>query len=445
MPPEGALSPTIADDSVVGAIFDAARRVPGRTALRRGPDALTYDGLRREAEKRAEIVASAGDAWTPLDGADPVAFTVDYLAARLAGRGAIAHGAQIPPLLRERRADHLRAWRSARNETATVFFSSGSVGDGKPVPLRDAEILAAARGYPDSPEIEPSDRVAVGSSIAHVFGFVRGTIHPLLLGAEIVYYQARRDPLGEAEALGATLVLLPGPLVSLSARGSRRVSIRAVFSGGATLSEEAVAAVETRRGAPVRLGYGLTESTGLGARQRLSLPRRRGTSGLPAPSLAVSIVDRTTGADAPAGTTGEIRMRGPSVFEGYAGAGGDSPFDDGGRLKTGDLGYIDDSGELVVRGRVDFSLVLHGRTVCAEEIESAITEHPAVAEAAIAPEGDSFSVLYVAHDADPAEIRTFAQKRLPVFARPRRLIAVDELPRNPTGKLDRRAVAAWLG
>ena len=434
-----------ADEAVLDAVFASARRVPTRTALRRGPDALTYDGLRREVEGRAAALAAAGDDWTPLDAADPVAFTVDYLACRLAGRGSVAHGAQIPSLLRERRAALLRRWRGARNASDVVFFSSGSVGDGKPVPLHDAEILAAAHGYPEPAEIGAEDRVAVGSSIAHVFGFVRGTIHPLLLGAEIVYYQPRRDPLGEAEALGATLVLLPGPLVSLSARGSRRVSLKGVFSGGSTLSEESVAAVEERRGARVRLGYGLTEAAGLGSRQRLSLPRRKGTSGPPAPGLAISIVDRESGASVPAGATGEIRMSGAAVFEGYAGAAGGSPFDDAGRLKTGDLGYFDDAGDLVVRGRIDFSLVLHGRTVCAEEIESALTEHPAVSEAAIAPEGDSFSILYVARDADPADIRTFAQKRLPAFARPRRMIAVEELPRNPTGKLDRRAVASWLG
>ena len=180
------MSPRGADDAVLDAVFAAARRVPARTALRRGPDALTYDGLRREVETRAAVIAGKGDDWTPLDAGDPVAFTVDYLACRLAGRGSLAHGAQIPSLLRERRAAHLRRWRSARDESAVVFFSSGSVGDGKPVPLRDAEILAAAQGYPDPAEIVAEDRVAVGSSIAHVFGFVRGTIHPLLLGAEIV-------------------------------------------------------------------------------------------------------------------------------------------------------------------------------------------------------------------------------------------------------------------
>jgi acyl-coenzyme A synthetase/AMP-(fatty) acid ligase len=66
---------------------------------------------------------------------------------------------------------------------------------------------------------------------------------------------------------------------------------------------------------------------------------------------------------------------------------------------------------------------------------------------AISPQGDSFAVLYVALDgaaAPDSEIRAFLQERLPSFARPRRVIAVDELPRNPSGKLDRRIIASWL-
>jgi long-chain acyl-CoA synthetase len=383
----------------------------------------------------------------PLDAADPIAFVTDFFAARLAQKGAVAHGAQIPSLLKERRESLLARWRPARKETRTVFFSSGSVGDGKPVPLGDGELLAAAWGYPQPAQIEPSDCVAVGISPAHVFGFVRGALHPLSIGAEVVFFAPRRDPLAEAEALGGDVVLLPGPLVGLSGRPSRRVRLRAVFSGGATLSEEAVSALEQRRGVPVRLGYGLTESAGLGSRQLLSLPRRPGTSGKPADGLEISIVDSDSGADLPPGRTGDIRLSGRAVFSGYAGADAPSPFDARGRLDTGDLGYFDEEGELVVRGRRAFCIVTQGRSICAEELESAIGEHPGVSEVAVAPLGDSFAVLFVAREGAPsldAEIRTFLLKRLPAFARPRKVLSVEALPRNSSGKLERRIISSWL-
>ena len=434
-----------ADAAVLAMLRDSARRFPNKTALRRGPDALTYDGLLREIEKRARRIDRTE--WVPLEAADPVAFVTSFFAARLAKTGAVAHGVQIPALLRERREALLARWRPAGEESRTVFFSSGSVGDGRPVPLGDREILAAASGYPESTDIEPSDCVAVGVSPAHVFGFVRGTIHPLSIGAEIVFFSPRRDPLAEAEAIGGTLVLLPGPLVSLSGRPSRRVRLRAVFSGGGALSEEAVSAVEQRRGVPVRLGYGLTETAGLGSRQRLSLPRRPGTSGLPAPTLAISIGDFDSGVELPPGRTGGIRIAGTSVFGGYAGDESPNPFDERGRLETGDLGYFDEQGELVVRGRREFCIITQGRTLFAEEIEGAVGEHPGVLEVAVAPHGDSFAVLFVAREgasALDAEIREFLQARLPAFARPRKVLSVEALPRHPSGKLDRRTISSWL-
>jgi long-chain acyl-CoA synthetase len=431
---------------VLDALSASARRFPSKTALRRGADAVTYDGLLREIDDRAARI-SARKGWVALDASDPVAFVADLFAARAAGRGAVAHGAQVPPLLRERREALLTGWKPAEGVEATVFFSSGSVGEGKAIPLGDRPLLAAAGGYPSPPEIEEKDRVAVGVSTAHVFGLVRGTLHPLSLGAEVVFFSPRRDPLAEAEALGATVVLLAGPHVALAARSSRAARIRAVLSGGGSIPEETVAAVEKRRGVPVRLGYGLTESAGLGSRQRLSEPRRAGTSGRPAAGLAVSIVDPETGAELPPGRTGEIRLSGESVFSGYAGVFAAEPFDPVGRLATGDLGYFDDEGELVVRGRREFSLVMQGRTVCAEEIESAIAEHPSVSDVAVSPHGEGFAVLFVPREnaAEGVEtIREFVQRRLPAFARPRKVVSVESLPRNPSGKLDRRILSSWL-
>ncbi len=444
-PPNSEAAPA-AGETVLDVLRESARHFPSRTALRRGADALTYAGLVREIEQRAARL-DLRPGWIGLDATDPVAFLVDFFAARLLQRGAIAHGAQIPLLLRERREAFLVRWRPAEGLAKTVFFSSGSVGDGKPIPLGDRELLGAARGYPLPAEIEPSDSVAVGTSAAHVFGFVRGALHPLSIGAEVVFFSPRRDPLAEAEALGATVVLLPGPLVALSGRPTRRARLKAVFSGGGSLSEDSVSTVETRRGVPVRLGYGLTESAGLGSRQRLALPRRPGTSGIAADTLELAIVDPDSGADLPPGRTGEIRLAGPTIFDGYAGAGAPRPFDDRGRLATGDLGYFDEAGELVVRGRREFCILMQGRSVCAEEIEGAIGEHPDVSEVAVSPHGDSFAVLFVPREGTAsldAEIRSFLQKRLPAFARPRRVLAVESLPRNSSGKLDRRIVSSWL-
>ncbi len=100
-----------------------------------------------------------------------------------------------------------------------------------------------------------------------------------------------------------------------------------------------------------------------------------------------------------------------------------------------------------MRGRLAFALRSGDRILCAEEVEAAIAEHPGVAEAAAAPCERSFGVLVVVRDGSEAlleEIRAHAQRRLPAFARPRRLLPVTSLPRTQAGKVDRRTASEWL-
>jgi acyl-CoA synthetase (AMP-forming)/AMP-acid ligase II len=147
---------------------------------------------------------------------------------------------------------------------------------------------------------------------------------------------------------------------------------------------------------------------------------------------------------APPGGTGEIRVSGPAVFRGYLDAAETTPFDGSGRLRTGDLGYLDEAGELVVRGRAAYAIRIRGRWVCAEELEAAAREHPAISEAAAVPRGESFALLLEARNAtEPLlrDVRSFLARRLPSFARPKRLVWRREIPRGPGGKVDRAAAA----
>ena len=141
-----------------------------------------------------------------------------------------------------------------------------------------------------------------------------------------------------------------------------------------------------------------------------------------------------------------MRLAGPAVFGGYLDPGDPLPFDAEGRLRTGDVGEWNEEGELRIRGRVAFALASGDRTICAEEVEAALAEHPAVAEAAAAALGHSFGVLVVPRDGPVplSELRAFAKRRLPAFARPRRIAAASELPRTSAGKIDRAGVSRWL-
>ncbi|MEX0879882.1 MAG: fatty acid--CoA ligase family protein [Thermoanaerobaculia bacterium] len=430
--------------SLLARLRDIARKEPGRPALRAGGQRKTYGALVDAIERRADAFGE-DDPLVRLDGGDPARFVVDFFAARARGLRAIAHPASAPAALSRMR-------ESAASEAdwpaggATVFFSSGSVGASKAVPVSEANLLAAALAFETWGDVTPADRLAVGLSPAQIFGFVRGALNGLLVGAEAVFFTPRRDPLQEAADLGATTVLLPSALVALAARRSSRVALGALRCGGGLVPEAAADAVETVRGVPVRSGYGMTESAGLGARQRGDRPRRAGSCGEIAPGIEVSIVggDET---DRPGNEAGEIRLSGPAVFSGYLSAEDPSPFDGRGRLRTGDVGHVDGSGELHVHGRLAFSLAAGDRVLCAEEVEAAIAEHPGVAEAAAAPGERAFGVLVVLRedsDALYAAVRAHLESRLPGFARPRRIVRVGALPRTPAGKIDRAAVSRWL-
>lgn len=429
--------------SLVSRLEEAVRAHPQRPAVSLGQETLSYAQLSAAIERRARELS--GHTLAVLDGARPVSFLVDFFAARRLGLPALSHPPATPPTLRElREAAVGEATRGGRD--ATVFFSSGSVAPAKAVPLSDAQLEAAALALEPWGELRHGDRLAIGLSPAQILGLVRGALNALLVGAEAVFFRPQRDPLAEAERLGATSVLLPTALLPLAARHSSPVRLAALRCGGGPLNERDARAIESIRGVPVRVGYGLTESCGLASRQRGDRPRRSGTSGLPAPGMEIAIV-REDGSACAAGEPGEIRLRGPAVFDGYLSPHDPSPFDPEGRLRTGDAGLLDEAGELCVRGRLAFALRSGDRILYAEEVEAAIAEHPGVAEAAAAPWERSFGVLVVVRDPSEAlleEIRAHTQRRLPAFARPRRMVPVASLPRTQAGKVDRRAASEWL-
>jgi long-chain acyl-CoA synthetase len=429
--------------SLLARLEQAARAHPHRPSLSAGEERLSYAALRDAIDRRGHELS--GRRLIVLDGARPVSFLVDFFAARSLEVPALSHPASTPPALREIREAAVGEATSGLRD-ATVFFSSGSVGRAKAVPLSDASLESAALALQPWREIAAGDRIAIGLSPAQILGFVRGALNALLMGAEAVFYRPQRDPLAEAERLGAVSVLLPAALLPLAARAAARVRLAALRCGGGPIAEADAHAVESVRGVPVRCGYGLTESCGLASRQRGDRPRRPGTSGAVAPGMEVAIV-RDDGTACAPGEPGEIRLRGPAVFDGYLSPEDPDPFDAEGRLRTGDAGLIDAAGELCVRGRLAFALRAGDRILCAEEVEAAIAEHPGVSEAAAAPWDRSFGVLVVVRDGSEAlleEIRAHARRRLPVFARPRRVLPVSSLPRTPAGKVDRRAASEWL-
>lgn len=256
-------------------------------------------------------------------------------------------------------------------------------------------------------------------------------------------------------------------------------SVRLFTSGNAPLSAADYAAFRDRYGEPVWEGYGLSESASVVTTSLITEAPVHGSVGRPLAGVDLRVVgpdgqdvadgadeepaepsdDRSeqpvpgdadrdpldTVADAPdAGEVGRIKIRGATLFSGYWPNGGGGPDADG-WFVTGDIGFLDDAGELHLVDRAAEAIVVAGFTVYPREVEDALGGHPEVAEVAVigVPAADGHEELVAvfvgADDRSPAddELREFLAARLPAFKHPSVYRLVDDLPKTEVGRIDR--------
>jgi fatty-acyl-CoA synthase len=166
-----------------------------------------------------------------------------------------------------------------------------------------------------------------------------------------------------------------------------------------------------------------------------------GTSGPPPPGTSLRILDRERDEELPPGETGRIFVGNEMLFEGYTGGGGKDVVD--GHMATGDLGHLDEEGRLFVEGRDDEMIVSGGENVFPQEVESILEQHPKVTEAAVIGVDDEefgqrLKAFVVAQDGlGEDEVKAHVKENLAGFKVPREVEFLDELPRNPQGKVQK--------
>jgi malonyl-CoA/methylmalonyl-CoA synthetase len=183
--------------------------------------------------------------------------------------------------------------------------------------------------------------------------------------------------------------------------------------------------------------------------------RRPGTVGPALPGMTVRTVDEETGKINPPGAIGGIEVKGPSVFGGYWPAAARSPsdFTADGFFRTGDLGLLDDDGYLHIVGRAKDLIISGGLNVYPKEVESVLDELDGVLESAVIglPDddfGERVVGVVVAEEGrslDETTLRGAARLVLAPFKVPKQIHVVDELPRNPMGKLDKAGLRRRFG
>jgi fatty-acyl-CoA synthase len=153
------------------------------------------------------------------------------------------------------------------------------------------------------------------------------------------------------------------------------------------------------------------------------------------------------GRELPQGQTGRIFVGTVTPFEGYTGGGGKEIID--GMLSTGDVGHFDAEGRLYIDGRDDEMIVSGGENVFPREVEELLATHPAIADAAVIGVEDpdfgqrlrAFVVTRPGQEVSAEEVQAFVKENLARFKVPREVVFMDDLPRNPTGKVLKRELA----
>lgn len=345
----------------------------------------------------------------------------------------------------QRRVDQQANW--TWDDHMVLLFTSGTTGTPKAVPLTMANVFASAAGSALRLGVLPTDNWLCCLPIHHMGGLAP-IIRSTLYGTAVTVHQGFSPAaIGEAiEAHDPTgISVVPTQLRRLLEADVPLADLRAVLVGGAPVPNRLIDRCE-RTGIPVYPTYGLTETA---SQVTTATPSEAfehpGTVGRPLWGTTVTITDEA-GEPVPEGTIGEIVVDGPTVMPGYAN-GNDDPFGKHG-FHTGDLGYLED-GRLWVTGRSTDVIISGGEQVFPREVSDVIRAHPAVEDAAVVgiedPEwGERVGALVVAGDGSVDELESYVRERLAAYKVPKTWAFAPDLPRTPSGTIDRDAVRRRL-
>jgi fatty acid CoA ligase FadD36 len=328
---------------------------------------------------------------------------------------------------------------------ALVVYTSGTTGPAKGAVISRRAVSAGLDALATVWGWTADDVLVHGLPLSHVHGLVLGLLGPLRIGSRLVH-TGRPTPSAYAAAEGSLYFGVPtiwSRVCEEEAAARELTNARLLVSGSAPLSGAVFDRLTSLVGSRPVERYGMTETL-ITYSTRLDGDRRRGSVGLPLPGVEGRVVDEQgVELDVEGGETGELLVRGPTVFEGYVGrpAATAEMFTPDGWLRTGDMASTDGDGYLRIAGRRGVDLFkVGGYRVGAGEVEEALASHPAVREVAVVAEPDDdlgqVPVAYVVADGvEEAVLIEHVASHLARHKRPRRVVFVEQLPRNAMGKV----------
>ncbi|WIM89702.1 class I adenylate-forming enzyme family protein [Candidatus Mycobacterium wuenschmannii] len=353
---------------------------------------------------------------------------------------------------------------SSGEEPRWIYYSSGTTAAPKGARHCDRSVLAGSAGVIGIVGASSSDVNPIAFPVSHIGGaaMLAAGLHT---GMRLVLFDSF-DPVATPFAIAAHRPTLLGSatpffvafMAAQAEHGDTPLypALRGCVGGGAPITAELGHKVrQTFSVDGVANAWGLTEFPVATSQAPNGPPELLDhTVGKPVPGVTVRVVDE---AERPVtrGEVGELRLKGPQCFLGYVDTALDAgAFDVDGWFRTGDLGHVDEDGNIVVSGRIKDAIIRNAENISALEIEDVLAGHPAVADVAVigVPDdrtGERVCAVVVAHPQTTLTISSIFEhcqsRGLSKHKTPERLEIVDALPRNLTGKVLKTELRARFG
>ena len=339
----------------------------------------------------------------------------------------------------------------ASKHASIIILTSGTTGTPKGANRSTPPTLAPVGGILSHVPFKANEVTSLPAPMFHALGFLHATIG-MFLGSTLVLH-GKFKPAGVLEdiekhkvtAVVVVPVMLARILDALEKMDEKPdlSSLRIIFASGSALGADLAERTLKDIGPVIYNMYGSTEIAFATIAEPKHLQHNSSTAGPVVKGVRVKIFDEN-GKELPQGEVGRIFVGTTFPFEGYTGGGKKQIID--GMLSSGDVGYFDEHGLLYISGRDDEMIVSGGENVFPAEVEDCISGHPDVVEAtAIGVEDKewghrlrAFVVKKQNADVDEATIKNHVKDQLAKYKVPREVIFLDELPRNPTGKILKR-------
>lgn len=338
------------------------------------------------------------------------------------------------------------------DDLAAILYTSGTTGRSKGAMLSHNNLASNAATLVNYWRFTADDVLLHALPIFHTHGLFVATNIIAMAGAAMIFLpKFDSDEIMLALPQATTLMGVPTFYSRLLAHpdfGRATVAhMRLLISGSAPLSAEVHKEFTARTGHKILERYGMTE-TNMNTSNPYDGARIPGSVGLPLPGIAVRVTDPDSGRVLPVGEVGVVEIKGPNVFKGYwrMPEKTAAEFRADGYFISGDLGYFDDKGYLYLVGRGKDLIITGGFNVYPAEIEAALDALPEIRESAVIglPHqdfGEAVTAVVVAKSViDETKIQNTLSETLAKFKVPKRVIVLDELPRNAMGKIQKNVL-----